>query len=152
MMKMKKVKRNKTKMKEVRKMKIKKAKTKMTAMNKKEREPPLRLSSGSNLRSGLIAKLLEKDPFLAYKTNQFWGQIVDRRYMCNFSEKEGKKLRSIQKHASIETVISQVSRLAVRVRGCDINQRGADTQATLMQVIKDLAAFKMSSRYYPIIF
>ena len=37
--------------------------------------------SFENYKSGLIAKLLEKDPSLAYETNRFWGQIVDRRYI-----------------------------------------------------------------------
>ncbi|KAL8106522.1 hypothetical protein AgCh_023328 [Apium graveolens] len=32
-----------------------------------------------NYKSGLTAKLLEKDPSLAYETNRFWGQIVDQR-------------------------------------------------------------------------
>lgn len=40
-----------------------------------------------NYKSGLMAKLLEKDPSLAYETNRFWGQIVDQRYhlcaICN---------------------------------------------------------------------
>ncbi|KAM7527580.1 hypothetical protein LguiB_030990 [Lonicera macranthoides] len=36
--------------------------------------------SFENYKSGLIAKLLEKDPSLSYETNRYWGQIVDRRY------------------------------------------------------------------------
>ena len=36
--------------------------------------------SFENYRSGLIAKLLEKDPSLQYETNRFWGQIIDKRY------------------------------------------------------------------------
>lgn len=32
-----------------------------------------------NYKSGLMGKLLEKDPSLVYETNRFWGQIVDKR-------------------------------------------------------------------------
>nr|XP_016452342.1 PREDICTED: nardilysin-like isoform X2 [Nicotiana tabacum] len=35
--------------------------------------------SFESYRSGLIAKLLEKDPSLAYETNRLWGQITDKR-------------------------------------------------------------------------
>ena len=35
--------------------------------------------SFQNFKSGLIAKLLEKDPSLAYETNRYWGQIIDQR-------------------------------------------------------------------------
>lgn len=36
--------------------------------------------SFENYKSGLVGKLLEKDPSLSYETNRFWGQIVDKRY------------------------------------------------------------------------
>lgn len=36
--------------------------------------------SFENFKSGLIAKLLEKDPSLGYETNRLWNQIVDNRY------------------------------------------------------------------------
>lgn len=36
--------------------------------------------SFENYRSGLMAKLLEKDPSLAYESNRFWNQITDKRY------------------------------------------------------------------------
>lgn len=48
-------------------------------------EPSYELQNGlddesfMNYKSGLTAKLLEKDPSLAYETNRFWGQIVDQR-------------------------------------------------------------------------
>ncbi|XVF46119.1 hypothetical protein PTKIN_Ptkin03bG0001100 [Pterospermum kingtungense] len=37
--------------------------------------------SFESYRSGLTAKLLEKDPSLSYETNRFWNQIIDNRYM-----------------------------------------------------------------------
>lgn len=36
--------------------------------------------SFENYRSGLMAKLLEKDPSLTYESNRFWNQITDKRY------------------------------------------------------------------------
>lgn len=36
--------------------------------------------SFESYKSGLTAKLLEKDPCLSYETNRFWNQIVDNRY------------------------------------------------------------------------
>lgn len=39
--------------------------------------------SFASYRSGLVAKLIEKDPSLTYETNRFWGQIVDKRYYSN---------------------------------------------------------------------
>lgn len=35
--------------------------------------------SFENYRSGLTAKLMEKDPSLQYETNRFWNQIIDQR-------------------------------------------------------------------------
>ncbi|XP_059626381.1 nardilysin-like isoform X2 [Cornus florida] len=112
--------------------------------------------SFENYRSGLIAKLLEKDPSLSYETNRLWGQIVDRRYMFDLSEKEAEELRNIQKSDVTDwysTYLRQSSprcrRLAVRVWGCKTDWKEADTQVTSVQVIDDLAAFKMSSKFYP---
>lgn len=36
--------------------------------------------SFESYRSGLTAKLLEKDSSLSYETSRFWNQIVDNRY------------------------------------------------------------------------
>ncbi|XP_052184105.1 nardilysin-like [Diospyros lotus] len=112
--------------------------------------------SFENYRSGLIAKLLEKDPSLQYETNRFWGQIVDKRYMFDFSEKEANELSSIQKKDVIDwynTYLRQSSpkcrRLAIRIWGCNTELKVADTQATSGQVIEDLTAFKTSSKFYP---
>lgn len=55
-------------------------------VNYSDVEPLYKLQNGlddesfMNYKSGLMAKLLEKDPSLAYETNRFWGQIVDQRY------------------------------------------------------------------------
>ncbi|KAL6967811.1 nardilysin [Sarracenia purpurea var. burkii] len=113
--------------------------------------------SFDNYKSGLIAKLLEKEPSLQYETNRYWGQIVDKRYMFDLSEKEAEELRRIQKNDITEwynTYLRQSSpkcrRLAVRVWGCNAEwKETVSTQATSVQVIEDLAAFKMSSKFYP---
>ena len=36
--------------------------------------------SFENYKSGLVAKLLEKDPSLTYESNRLWNQIVEKRY------------------------------------------------------------------------
>jgi len=112
--------------------------------------------SFENYKSGLIAKLLEKDPSLSYETNRYWGQIVDRRYMFDMSEKEAEELKSIEKRDVLEwynTYLTQSStkcrRLAVRVWGCNTNWKDADPPATSALAIKDLTAFKLSSEFYP---
>ncbi|KAH7845902.1 hypothetical protein Vadar_007209 [Vaccinium darrowii] len=108
--------------------------------------------SFENYKSGLIVKLLEKDPSLHYETNRFWGQIIDKRYMFDLFEKEAEELRHIQKNDVIDwynTYLRHPStkcrRLAIRVWGCNADWKEANTQATSVQVIEDLTAFKMSS-------
>ncbi|KAG5514988.1 hypothetical protein RHGRI_036132 [Rhododendron griersonianum] len=112
--------------------------------------------SFENYKSGLIAKLLEKDPSLQYETNRYWGQIIDKRYMFDLSEKEAEELRHIQKNDVVDwynTYLSQSSpkcrRLAIRVWGCNADWKEANMQAPSVQVIEDLTAFKMSSTFYP---
>ncbi|CAL5426989.1 unnamed protein product [Camellia sinensis] len=112
--------------------------------------------SFENYRSGLIAKLLEKDPSLQHETNRFWSQIIDKRYMFDFSAKEAEEISSIQKKDVIDwysTYLRQSSpkcrRLAVRVWGCNAELKEANTQATSVQVIEDLTSFKMPSEFYP---
>ncbi|KAK4370214.1 hypothetical protein RND71_009689 [Anisodus tanguticus] len=112
--------------------------------------------SFESYRSGLIAKLLEKDPSLAYETNRFWGQITDKRYMFDISEKEAEELRSIQKSDLIEwyrTYLRRPSpkcrRLSVRVWGCNTDWKDADSPVASAQVIKDLTSFKKSAKFYP---
>ncbi|PNX55541.1 insulin-degrading enzyme-like protein, partial [Trifolium pratense] len=36
--------------------------------------------SFENYKSGLMGKLLEKDPSLTYESNRLWNQIVDKSY------------------------------------------------------------------------
>ncbi|KAB2088930.1 hypothetical protein ES319_A03G032100v1 [Gossypium barbadense] len=114
--------------------------------------------SFESYRSGLTAKLLEKDPSLLYETNRLWNQIVDNRYMFDLSKAEAEELRSIQKADIVnwyKTYLQEPSpkcrKLAVRVWGCntDINEGESRTDCLQQQHIKDLAAFKMSSKYYP---
>lgn len=112
--------------------------------------------SFESYRSGLIAKLLEKDPSLAYETNRFWGQITDKRYMFDMSEKEAEELRSIQKSDLIEwyhTYLRRPSpkcrRLSVRVWGCNTDWKDADSRVASDQVITDLTSFKKPAKFYP---
>ncbi|KAK3006602.1 hypothetical protein RJ639_016497, partial [Escallonia herrerae] len=114
--------------------------------------------SFENYKNGLTAKLLEKDPSLSYESNRYWGQIIDKRYMFDLSEREAEELKSIPKCDVLnwyETFLRQPSphcrRLAVRVWGCNTNSLEADTPLKSVQAIKDLAAFKMSSNFYPAI-
>ncbi|KAL0458892.1 UNVERIFIED_CONTAM: Nardilysin-like [Sesamum latifolium] len=106
--------------------------------------------SFENYRNGLMGKLLEKDPSLSYETNRFWGQIVDKRYMFDLSEKEAEELKGVQKGDIINwyrTYLRQPSpkcrRLAVRVWGCNTDLKDADEQVASRQVIKDLADFSL---------
>ena len=78
------------------------------------------------------------------------------RYMFDLSEKEAAELRHIQKNDVIawyNTYLTQSSpkcrRLAVRVWGCNAELKEANTQVTSVQVIEDLAAFQISSKFYP---
>ncbi|KAI4373362.1 hypothetical protein MLD38_011493 [Melastoma candidum] len=111
----------------------------------------------NSYRSGLICKLLEKDPSLAYESDRFWGQIIDKRYMFDFSEKEAEALGSTQKTEVVNwyrTYLRPSSpscrRLAVRVWGChaDVNDDRAQQPET-MKAIEDVDAFKSASDYYP---
>ncbi|KAI3450239.1 hypothetical protein Pfo_006904 [Paulownia fortunei] len=112
--------------------------------------------SFENYRNGLMGKLLEKDPSLSYETNRFWGQIVDKRYMFDLSEKEAEELKDIQKgdiidwyHSYLRQPSPKCRRLAVRVWGCNTDWKDADAQVASRQVIKDLTGFKKSSEFYP---
>ncbi|XP_062171748.1 nardilysin-like [Alnus glutinosa] len=112
--------------------------------------------SFENYRSGLMAKLLEKDPSLTYESNRFWNQIVDKRYIFDLSKKEAEELTGIHKIDVInwyKMYLQQSSpkcrRLAVRVWGCNTDMKAAETPDKSAQVIEDVTAFKMSSKFYP---
>jgi len=112
--------------------------------------------SFENYRSGLMAKLLEKDPSLTYESNRFWNQIVDKRYIFDLSKKEAEELTGIHKIDVInwyKMYLQQSSpkcrRLAVRVWGCNTDMKAAETSDKSVQVIEDVTAFKMSSKFYP---
>ncbi|KAK0597364.1 hypothetical protein LWI29_024553 [Acer saccharum] len=90
--------------------------------------------SFENYRSGLMAKLLEKDPSLLYETNRFWNQITDKRYMFDQSQKEAEDLKSLNKSDIInwyKTYLQQSSpkcrRLAIRVWGCNTDLKESET-------------------------
>ncbi|CAH8354392.1 unnamed protein product [Eruca vesicaria subsp. sativa] len=113
--------------------------------------------SFEDYRSGMIARLLEKDPSLLSETNELWSQIVDKRYMFDYSQKEAEELRSIEKKDVIswyKTYFKESSpksrRLAVRVWGCNTNIKETQTDTTKsVQVIADAVAFKSTSKFYP---
>lgn len=111
--------------------------------------------SFENYRSGLMAKLLEKDPSLTYESNRFWNQITDKRYMFDQSQKEAEDLKSINKNDVInwyKTYLQQSSpkcrRLAVRVWGCNTDIKESEKHSKSVLVIEDLTAFKLSSEFY----
>ncbi|KAJ4834406.1 hypothetical protein Tsubulata_007349 [Turnera subulata] len=113
-------------------------------------------ASFENYKSGLMAKLLEKDPSLQYETNRLWNQIVDKRYLFDYSQKEAEELKTLEKKDVINwyrMYLLQSSpkcrRLAVRVWGSNTDMKEAESRADSEQAIKDLAAFKQSSEYYP---
>ncbi|KAF5744448.1 nardilysin-like isoform X1 [Tripterygium wilfordii] len=112
--------------------------------------------SFESYRGGLMAKLLEKDPSLQDETNRFWNQIIDKRYMFDSSMREAEELKSIQKidvinwykmyfkHSSVKC-----RRLAVRVWGCNADSKEAEMQTNSPHIVKDVATFKLSSKFYP---
>ncbi|CAF2051865.1 unnamed protein product [Brassica napus] len=113
--------------------------------------------SFGNYRSGVIARLLEKDPSLLSETNELWSQIVDKRYMFVLPQRS----RRAKKHREKKDVISwyktyfresspKCRRLAVRVWGCDTNMKETQTDPkSVQQVIADAVAFKSTSQFYP---
>ncbi|KAG9154982.1 hypothetical protein Leryth_012165 [Lithospermum erythrorhizon] len=112
--------------------------------------------SFENYKNGLMAKLLEKDPSLQYETNRLWGQIVDKRYMFNMSEKEAEELKGIGKKDIIEWYRTylrkpspQCRRLGIRLWGCNTDLEGLATESKSTQVTDDLQAFKKTSEFYP---
>ncbi|GAB2234121.1 hypothetical protein Droror1_Dr00003358 [Drosera rotundifolia] len=115
--------------------------------------------SFDSYKNGLIAQLLEKDPSLACETNRIWSQIVDGRYIFDLSEKEAQELRSISKtdlkewcKLYFQQSSERCRRLCVRVWGCNTKLEDVETKlqgSETVQVINDLAAFKLSSKFYP---
>ncbi|KAI7727902.1 hypothetical protein M8C21_010191 [Ambrosia artemisiifolia] len=112
--------------------------------------------SFQNYKSGLIAKLLEKDPSLSYETNRYWGQITDQRYMFDLSAKEAEEVKCLEKseitnwyNTYLRKSSPKCRRLAVRVWGCNTNISESKTQPAAVQVIDDPVAFKASSTFYP---
>ncbi|KAK9128209.1 hypothetical protein Syun_017006 [Stephania yunnanensis] len=111
--------------------------------------------SFENHKSGLIAKKLEKYPSLNYETSHFWGQIVDKRYLFDMSEKEAEELKGIHKSDIIDwynTYLRPNSpkcrRLAIRIWGCETDMQARETSLEHVFSIEDLEAFKMSATFY----
>lgn len=76
--------------------------------------------------------------------------------MFDFSKREAEALKSIRKDDVIDwykQYLQQPSpkcrRLAIRVWGCNADMKDAESQPKSVEVIKDLAAFKTSSVFYP---
>ncbi|KAL6559607.1 hypothetical protein OROGR_004724 [Orobanche gracilis] len=112
--------------------------------------------SFENYRNGLMGKLLEKDPSLSYETNRFWSEIVNKRYMFDFFEKETQELKHIKMmdiidwyHIYLRQPSPKCRRLSVRVWGCNTDWKDADAQVASRQVIKDVESFKKLSKFYP---
>ncbi|BAT88245.1 hypothetical protein VIGAN_05169700 [Vigna angularis var. angularis] len=112
--------------------------------------------SFENYKSGLMAKLLEKDPSLTYESNRLWNQIVDKRYIFDFSKKEAEELKNITKHDVVEWYKAyfkpsspKCRRLLIRVWGCNTDLKVAEAPPESVQVITDAAAFKKQSKFYP---
>ncbi|KAL1370247.1 hypothetical protein HN51_000534 [Arachis hypogaea] len=112
--------------------------------------------SFENYKSGLMAKLLEKDHSLNYESNRLWSQIVDKRYIFDISKKEAEELKNISKQDVVEwyrTYFRQSSpkcrRLLIRLWGCNTKFEDDVALPETLQAIKDPASFKMSSEFYP---
>ncbi|KAK9065982.1 hypothetical protein SSX86_015384 [Deinandra increscens subsp. villosa] len=112
--------------------------------------------SFQNFKSGLIAKLLEKDPSLTYETNRYWGQITDYRYMFDLSAKEAEEVKNLEKieitnwyNTYLRKSSPKCRRLAVRVWGCNTDINESKTKPASVKVIEDPVAFKASSTFYP---
>ncbi|KNA04271.1 hypothetical protein SOVF_201220 [Spinacia oleracea] len=115
------------------------------------------LDDGSfeSYKSGLIAKLQEKDTSLACETSRFWNEITDQRYLFDFEEKLAQIVRNINKSELIDwcsTYFARESpkrrRLAIRVWGCNTDLKEAEAQTKSVEVIDDFIAYKKSSKFY----
>ncbi|CAI0401778.1 unnamed protein product [Linum tenue] len=114
-------------------------------------------ASFESYKNGLLGKLLEKDPSLHDETNRLWGQIIDKRYVFDFSLKEAEELKAITKNDVanlLRTYLIQSSpkcrRLAVRVWGCNADMKEElKGRSVSEQAIGDIPAFKMSTECYP---
>ncbi|KAG4923560.1 hypothetical protein AAZX31_18G052800 [Glycine max] len=112
--------------------------------------------SFENYKSGLVAKLLEKDPSLTYESNRLWNQIVEKRYIFDLSKKEAEELKNISKHDIVEwykTYLKPSSpkcrQLLIRLWGCNTDLKEAEALPKSVLAITDPAAFKMQSKFYP---
>ncbi|KAL2333066.1 hypothetical protein Fmac_014279 [Flemingia macrophylla] len=111
--------------------------------------------SFDNYRSGLMGKLLEKDPSLTYESTRLWSQIVEKRYIFDFSKKEAEELSNISKQDVVEwykTYFKPPSpkcrQLLIRLWGCNTDMKDAEALPKSVQVITDPADFKKQSDFY----
>ncbi|KAM5572813.1 nardilysin-like [Rosa sericea] len=112
--------------------------------------------SFQNYKDGLMANLLERDETLARETSRLWEEITNKRYTYDRPEKVAEEVRSLQKEDVInfykkylQPSSPKCRRLAIRVWGCNTDFKEAEAPPEPVQVIQDLAAFKMSSEFYP---
>ncbi|KAL5141432.1 Nardilysin-like [Glycine soja] len=110
--------------------------------------------SFENYKSGLMAKLLEKDPPLTYESNKLWNQIVEKRYIFDLSKKEAKELKNISKHDVVEwykTYLKSSSpkcqQLLIRLWGCNTDLKEVEALPKSVRVITDPTTFKMQSKF-----
>uniref|UniRef100_UPI0005CAB675 insulin-degrading enzyme-like n=1 Tax=Fragaria vesca subsp. vesca TaxID=101020 RepID=UPI0005CAB675 len=112
--------------------------------------------SFENYKGGLMAKLFEKDASLTCETYRLWTQILGKWYTFEYSKMAAEQLISIQKEDVTnfyKTYLHQSSpkcrRLTTRVWGCNTDLKEAEeARPESEQVIEDLSAFKMSSKFY----
>ncbi|XP_004300711.1 PREDICTED: insulin-degrading enzyme-like [Fragaria vesca subsp. vesca] len=111
--------------------------------------------SFENYKDGLIANLLERDETLGHETSRLWEEITNKRYTYDWPKRVAEEVRSLQKEDIInfyKTYLQPSSpkcrRLAIRVWGCNSDLKEAEAPPESIQLIQDLAAFKMSSEFY----
>ncbi|KAK9940973.1 hypothetical protein M0R45_017605 [Rubus argutus] len=111
--------------------------------------------SFESYRGGLMENLLLKDQSLSEETDRFWHEITNK-YMFDINKKVAEEVKSLEKEDVInfyKTYMQQSSpkrrRLAIRVWGCNTDFKEAEARREVEQVIEDLAAFNLSSKYYP---
>ncbi|KAK9944576.1 hypothetical protein M0R45_010137 [Rubus argutus] len=113
--------------------------------------------SFENYKGGLIANLLVKDTTLGCETYRLWTEILAKNYTFesfDYSEKAAEELRSIDDEDVInfyKMYFQQSSpkcrRLATCVWGCNTDLI-REARPGSVQVIEDLAAFKLSSNFF----
>ncbi|KAL6203558.1 hypothetical protein ACLB2K_027258 [Fragaria x ananassa] len=111
--------------------------------------------SFENYKGGLMAKLFEKDASLTCETYRLWTQILGKWYTFEYSKMAAEQLISIQKEDVTKFYKTYLLRSSPKYRrlttvwGCNTDLKEAEeARQESEQVIEDLSAFKMSSKFY----